>query len=103
MERRGGQVLLGNRRAAGKFVLRSIADVAEVGNADFAGVVAVAGEVAEKGEERNAGAERRILLGVLAEGNEVEKFFFLFRSALQKNFAEKVGAEIVEPGKAPAE
>src|SRR5207237_9576843 len=75
------------RRAPGKFALGAVADVAEVGDADFAGVVAVASHVAKKREERNALAERGILPRVFAEGNEVENFLFLFWSTLEKKLA----------------
>jgi len=84
-------------------VKRSVADIAEVGDTDFAGVVAVAGEVAEESEEGNAGAERRVLFGVFTEGDEVEDFFHLFGGEVEEEFAEAVGGEIVEPEEAAAE
>lgn len=82
---------------------RSIADIAEVGDADFAGVVAVASEVAQEGEEGDALTERGIFLGVFVEGDEVEDFFLLFGGKVEEKFAEAVGAEMVEPEEAAAE
>src|SRR5438034_1682816 len=61
------------RRATRKLAERGVADVAQVGDADFAGVVAVASHVTQEGEEGNSLAERGILLGVFAESDEVER------------------------------
>ena len=89
--------------AAGEFAQGGVAYILEVGDADLAGVEAVACEPAEESEEGYALAERMILLGVFAESDEVEDGFSLFRSALQIWTGVAVGAETIEPIQTAAE
>src|SRR5215471_14170712 len=72
--------LLGKRGAAGPFAAGDVADVAEVFDADFAGVEAVASEVAHGGKEGYALAQLGSFLGVFSEGDEVQRFFALLGS-----------------------
>src|SRR6266850_2908666 len=94
---------LRQRWAAGEFAQGGVTNILEVGDADLAGVEAVAGEAAQEGEEGHALAERGILFGVFPEGDQIQDFFLLFRGAFQENFAVAVGAEVVQPEKSAAE
>ena len=67
----------GRGRAAGEFAEGGVADVLEVGDADFAGVEAIAGEIAEEGEKGYSLAEGGVFFDVFAIGDEVEDFFLL--------------------------
>src|SRR6266705_7081983 len=89
-------------RATRKLAERCVADVAQVGDADFAGVVAVASHVTQEREEGNSLAERGILLGVFAESDEVENFLLLLWRAIDKPFAVMIGRVAVEPEDAAA-
>src|SRR5882762_8400330 len=95
--------LLRYRRAAGEFAEGGVTYISEVGDADLAGVEAVAGEAAEEGEEGHALTERGVLLGVFPEGDEVQNFFLLLRGAFHENLAVAVGAEAVQPEESAAE
>src|SRR5258708_28312067 len=90
-------------RAAGEFAEGGVADVLEVGDADFAGVEAVGGEVAEEGEEGYALAEPGVFLGVLAIRNEVQDFFLLLWRALHEDVAIPIRASGIQPEKPAAE
>src|SRR2546427_1329383 len=94
--------LFWQRRAAGEFAEGGVTYILEVGDADFAGVEAVAGEIAQKGKEGHSLAERWILLGVLAIRNQVQDFFLLLRRALHEDVAVAVGTSGIEPVKAAA-
>src|SRR5208283_261564 len=74
-----------DRRAAGEFGERGVADVLEVRDADFAGVESVAGHLAKPREKRDPLGKRGIGLGVLPVGNEIEDLRFLGRRGLQKS------------------
>src|ERR1700688_2524138 len=93
----------GQRRAAGEFGEGGVANVLEIGDADFAGVEGVASEVAHKGEENHTLAESRIGFSVFAESDEVEDGFSLLGSAIQICSVAAVGAEPVEPIQATTE
>ena len=68
-------------RAGSRGILsRSVADVAEVVDADLAGEEAVGGELAQECEELDSLAEAGIFLEVLAVGDLVENFFLLRRA-----------------------
>src|SRR5260370_15490332 len=84
-------------RAAGEFGEGGVANILEVGDADFAGVEAVGGEIAQEGEEGHSLAEPRILFGVFAIGDEVEDFFFLLGRALHEDFVVAVRAGGIQP------
>ena len=94
---RGTPSHFGQRRAAGEFGERGVADVLEIGDADFAGVESVASEVANEGEENHTLAESRIGFSVFAESDEVEDGFSLLGGAIQICAVVAVGAETVEP------
>src|SRR5271167_139883 len=87
----------GKRRAAGEFAQSCISDVLQVLDADFARVEAVAGEPAQEGEKGYPLAQRWVLFRVLAECDQVQQLFALFRSAIQKHTGITVGAETVQP------
>src|ERR1700719_3812189 len=93
----------GQRRAAGKFRERSVADVLEIDDADFAGVEGVASEIAHEGKENYSLAQGRIGFGVFAESDEVEDGFSLVGSAIQICSVVAVSAETVEPIQATTE
>src|SRR5260370_8545846 len=90
------------RGAAGEFVERGVPHILKVGDADFAGVEAVGGEIAQKGEEGHSLAERGILFGVFAEGDEVHDFFFLLACAFHEDVAVPVPATAAAPDEPPA-
>ena len=94
--------LFRQRGTAGEFADGSVADVLQVCDADLAGVEAVAGETAQEVKEGDARAERGVLFGVFAEGDQVEDFLLLIGGAVKEDFAVAVGAEIVEPEEAAA-
>ena len=98
-----GWLGIGEGRAAGEVGECGVADVLEVGDADFASVEGVAGEAADEGEGRYALAERGVGFGVFAEGDEIEDGFFLVGSALQIGGGVAIGAETVEPIEAATE
>ena len=88
---------IGEGRAAGEIGEGGVADVLEVGDADFAGVESVAGKAADEGEEGDTLAEGGVGLGVFAEGEEIEDGFFLLGGAIQIGGGVAVGAEAVKP------
>src|SRR5260370_38332667 len=90
-------------RAAGEFGEGGVANILEVGDADFTGVKAVGGEVAEEGEEGYALAERGVFFGIFAVGNQVEDFFLLVWCALHEDIAVAIRANGIQPEKAAAE
>src|SRR5258708_3220219 len=75
----------------------AVANILEVGDADFTGVKAVGGEVAEEGEEGYALAERGVFFGIFAVGNQVEDFFLLVWCALHEDIAVAVRAGGIQP------
>src|SRR5260370_7861047 len=89
------------RGAAGEFVERGVPHILKVGDADFAGVEAVGGEIAQEGEEGHSLAERGILLGVLAEGDQVHDFFFLLGCALHEDVALPACPTAIQPQNPP--
>ena len=95
--------LLRQRGAAREFAQGGVADILEVGDANFAGVEAVAGEIAQEGEEGDSLAERGIFFGVLAVGDQVEDFFLLLWRALYEDVAITIGARAVQPEEPAAE
>jgi hypothetical protein len=100
---RGTPSGFGQRRAAGKFGERGVADVLEIGDADFAGVESVAVEVAHEGQENHTRAESGVGFGILAESDEVEDGFSLVGGAIQIWAGVAVGAETIEPIQAATE
>src|SRR5258708_26056224 len=78
---------LRQRRAAGELAQRGVPYILKVGDADPAGVEAVAGEIAQKRKERHALAERGILLRILAKRNQVQDLILLFRLAFHQDAA----------------
>src|SRR5438132_1985340 len=78
--------------AAREFAERRVPHILQVGDADFAGVEAVAGHIAQKCKEGDSLAERGILLGVVAKRDQVEHFLLLFWRALHEDVAVAVGA-----------
>ncbi len=73
----------GQRRATGKFGERGVADVLQVGDADFAGVKSVAGEVAHEREEYHSLAQSGVGFCIFAESDQVEDGFSLLWRAIQ--------------------
>src|SRR2546425_11097787 len=94
--------LFWQRRAAGEFAEGGVTYILEVGDADFAGVEAVAGEIAQKGKEGHSLAEGGIFFGIFAVGDQVEDFFLLLWGAFHEEVAVAVGTSGIEPVKAAA-
>ncbi len=61
----------GNRRTAGEFIQKRIADIAQVFDSDLASEVAVHCQIAQKSKETDAGSEAGVLGGVRSISNEV--------------------------------
>src|SRR5271165_1157643 len=93
----------GESGTPGECSKRSVADVLKVFDADLAGVKAVAGHLAKAGKESYPLAEPGIRFRVFAISDEVEDFFPLRGSAIEKSGAVLVGTEIIKPHQAAAE
>ena len=91
------------RWATGEFREGGVADVLEVGDADFAGIEGVASEAADKGEEGYALVKGGIGFGVFAEGDEIEDGLSLLGRAGEIGAGEAVGAKTVEPEESASE
>src|SRR5208282_2963741 len=94
---------LRHRRAARKLFEISIADVAQIGDADLAGEETVGGKLAKKSEEFNALPQAGIFLRVLTVGDLVENFILLIRCAIEIDLAIAIEAVVVEPHHSSAE
>src|SRR5271154_164390 len=95
--------LRGQRRAAGKFAQRSVSNVLQIRDADFAGVKSVAGHIAQQRKKCHALAQRRIFDSVLAISDQLHDFFLLLRRTFEKRLAVTVAGETVQPEQAAAE
>src|SRR2546425_12251173 len=69
--------LFWQRRAAGEFAEGGVTYILEGGDADFAGVEAVAGEIGQKGKEGHSLAGGGIFFGIIAVGDQVEDLFLV--------------------------
>src|SRR6266404_4774855 len=92
-----------DRRAAGKFPERGIADILQIGDADFAGVEAVAGHFAQERKESDALAECGIFFGVLAIGDQVQHLVALLPTAFHLLYRLANRRETIQPYQSAAQ
>ena len=70
-------------------------------NSDLAGIKTIAGHVTQERKKSDALRQRRILLAIIAEGDQIQNFLFLLRRARLIRIFVTVGAKIIEPRASP--